>query len=137
MTRQKQTQRERRMFFGGVAVLALAGLCIDSSYLLHVLILAMLWCMVVAAWDLLMGYAGILNFAQLVFFAVGGYASQMLMLSSGMQPLAALVLATGLTALFGLLVGLPCLRLRGEYVALFTFAVHLAFPTLLQQGRAF
>lgn len=37
----------------------------------------------------------------------------------------------------GFLIALPCLRLRGEYVALFTFAVHLACPTLLQQGRAY
>jgi branched-chain amino acid transport system permease protein len=124
-----------KIFAAAVAVLALAGLLIDSSYLLHILILTLFWCMVVAAWDLLMGYAGILNFAQLVLFAVGGYASQMLAINNGVAPLTAVFCSMLISALFGLLIGLPCLRLKGEYVALFTFAVHLAFPTLLQQGR--
>ena len=129
--------RPINLFIGGIAALAVAGLLIDSSYLLHILILAMLWCLVVASWDLLMGFAGILNFGQLVFFAVGGYASQMLAMQAGLTPLVALASSVIICALFGLLIGLPCLRLRGEYVALFTFAVHLAFPTLLQQGRPF
>ena len=127
----------QKLFAGAVAALAIAGLFIDSSYLLHILILTLLWCLVVASWDLLMGYAGILNFAQLVLFAVGGYASQMLAINNGMEPLAAIACSVFISAVFGLLIGLPCLRLQGEYVALFTFAVHLAFPTLLQQGRAF
>jgi branched-chain amino acid transport system permease protein len=127
----------QKLFAGAVAALAVAGLLIDSSYLLHILILTLMWCLVVAAWDLLMGYAGILNFAQLVLFAVGGYASQMLAINNGIPPFIALLSSTLITAVFGLLIGLPCLRLKGEYVALFTFAVHLAFPTLLQQGRPF
>jgi branched-chain amino acid transport system permease protein len=96
-----------------------------------------MWCVVVAAWDLLIGYAGIVNFAQLVFFAIGGYGSQMLAMKTGIALLPCLFFAALLVGISGLMVGLPCLRLRGEYVALFTFAVHLAFPTLLSQGRAF
>jgi branched-chain amino acid transport system permease protein len=123
----------------GLSVSALAGLglAVQSGYLLHILIITLIWCVVVAAWDLLIGYAGILNFAQLVFFAIGGYASQMLAMKTGMPVLPALLLGALLVGAAGLLVALPCLRLRGEYVALFTFAVHLAFPTLLDQGRKF
>lgn len=135
---QQQMVILRRSQIGfGLAVLFLAGLgvVVDSNYLLHILILTFMWCIVVASWDLLVGYSGILNFAQLVFFAVGGYASQMLALQAGFTALPAVALSVGIAALFGLLVGLPCLRLRGEYIALFTFAVHLAFPALLQLGR--
>ena len=53
-----------------------------NEYLSHVLILTFIWCTVVAAWDLVMGYAGILNFAQLVFFAGGGYAAGIVLLRS-------------------------------------------------------
>ncbi|MDN2565757.1 branched-chain amino acid ABC transporter permease [Aquibium sp. A9E412] len=128
-------RRSQIAFATSVACLAGLGLAIESNYLLHILILALIWCVVVASWDLLMGYAGLMNFGQLVFFAVGGYASQMLALQAGLGALPSLFVAVAASASFGLLVGLPCLRLRGEYVALFTFAVHLAFPTLLQLGR--
>lgn len=122
-------------FILAVALLVGLGLLIQSNYILHILILTLIWCMVVSSWDLLMGYAGVMNFAQLVFFAVGGYTSQMLALQAGFAALPAVLSSVVVTAAFGLLVGLPCLRLRGEYVALFTFAVHLAFPALLQLGR--
>lgn len=134
--RQARILRRSQMGFAlAVAALAGLGVVVESNYVLHILILTLIWCIVVASWDLLMGYAGLMNFAQLVFFAVGGYASQMLALQAGFAALPAVLASIGIAAVFGLLVGLPCLRLRGEYVALFTFGVHLAFPALLQLGR--
>ncbi|MEZ5926003.1 MAG: branched-chain amino acid ABC transporter permease [Hyphomicrobiaceae bacterium] len=124
-----------RGFWIVVAALALAGFLIDSSYIRHVLILCFLWCIVAASWDLVIGYAGILNYGQLVFFAFGAYVSGFLAAKLGVTPLLAMAIAAGVTGLVGLLIGLPCLRLRGEYVALFTFAVHLAMPPVIQQGR--
>jgi branched-chain amino acid transport system permease protein len=101
------------------------------------MVIAMIWIVVVSAWDLVMGYAGIFNFAQLALFAIGGYASAMLSMHAGLPTAVAPFLAAAITGLVGLLIALPCLRLRGEYVALFTFAVHLALPTLFEKGRAF
>jgi branched-chain amino acid transport system permease protein len=124
-------------FLAVVAALAAAGPLIGDAYVLHVLILCFIWIIVVSAWDLVMGYAGIFNFAQLALFALGGYASGMLSISLGVPPVLAAPLAALVTGAVGLLIALPCLRLRGEYVALFTFAVHLALPTLFEKGRAF
>jgi branched-chain amino acid transport system permease protein len=126
---------ERLFFFVAVGLLAILGLFIEQSYLLHILILCFIWSMVVACWDLVMGYAGIFNFAQLVFFAVGAYASAMASIHLGVPSVAALAIGGLVAGLAGLLIGLPCLRLRGEYIALFTFAVHLALPPLILQGR--
>jgi len=125
----------QKYFWIGLVVLLALGPFVGQSYILHVLILCFIWSMVLAGWDLVMGYAGIVNFAQLVFFAVGAYASAMLAINLGVPPLAAMFLAAAIAAVIGLLIGLPCLRLRGEYVALFTFAVHLALPPLIRQGR--
>jgi branched-chain amino acid transport system permease protein len=122
-------------YWSAVAGLALAGLFIDQSTILHILILFFIWSIVVSGWDLVTGYTGLFSFAQLVFFAVGAYATAMLSINHGMDPLLAMFLAGGVGALVGLIIGLPCLRLRGEYVAMFTFAVHLAMPPLLIQGR--
>lgn len=118
-----------------VAALAFAGSFITDSYIQHVLILCFLWCMVAAAWDLTLGYAGIFNYAQIALFAFGAYATGMLTLRLGLPPVASVALATALTGLLGLLIALPCLRLQGEYVALFTFSVHLAMPPLIQLAK--
>ena len=128
----------RRMqigYWAAVGLLALAGSLISDSYVQHVLILCFLWCMVAAAWDLTLGYAGIFNYAQIALFAFGAYATGMLTLRLGLPPVAAVVLATALTGMLGLLIALPCLRLQGEYVALFTFSIHLAMPPLIQLAK--
>jgi len=119
-----------------IVALAIIGLVVNDSYVRHILILVLIWALVAASWDLVLGYAGIFNYAQLVFFAVGAYASAMFSLYAGVPALAALGLGTIVGAASGLLIAIPCLRLRGEYVALFTFAVHLALPSVIQQGRS-
>lgn len=120
-----------------VIVIAVGVLFVEDPYIRHIFILAFIWCILVSSWDLVLGYAGIFNYAQLVFFAVGAYASAMISIYAGLTPLLAMVFAGGVGALAGVLIGLPCLRLRGEYVALFTFALHLALPPIIQQGREY
>lgn len=129
---------DRRLQYGywaAVGLLALGGALISDSYVQHVLILCFIWCMVAAAWDLTLGYAGIFNYAQIALFAFGAYATGMLTMRLGLPPIAAVALATALTGLLGLLIALPCLRLQGEYVALFTFSIHLAMPPLIQLAK--
>lgn len=132
----KKMLRDSLFFWVITGAFAIAGALIGDSYFLHVFILVFIWCIVIASWDLILGYAGIFNYAQLVFFAVGAYASAMLSIYASFTPLLAIVAGGGVGVLSGLLIGLPCLRLKGEYIALFTFAVHLALPPIIQQGRS-
>ena len=125
----------RVYFLIAVGVLAVLGAVIGDKYFIHILILCFIWSMVVAGWDLVLGYAGIVNFAQLVFFAVGAYGSSMAAMSLGAPSITPLLVGMGCAGVVGLLIGLPCLRLRGEFIALFTFTVHLALPPLIRQGR--
>ena len=83
----------------------------------------------------MLGYAGIYNYAQLVFFAAGAYGSGMLAAKFGVSPIMAIPLGGLFACFLGLLIALPCLRLRGEYIALFTFAVHLAMPPLILKTK--
>ena len=137
MAAMRMSQPSKTGFFATVLALAALAPFVGSDYFLHILILCFIWTIVVAAWDLSIGYAGIFNFAQLALFAIGSYASAMMSMNLGIPPIWAVLLAGAVTALAGLLVALPCLRLKGEYVALFTFSVHLALPTLLEKGRGF
>lgn len=129
-------RRDSLIYWAVVALFALLGPLIGDSYFLHVLILVFIWCIVISSWDLILGYAGIFNYAQLVFFATGAYSAAMLSIYAGLTPLLAIGCAGLAGALAGVIVAVPSLRLKGEYVALFTFAVHLALPPLIQQGRA-
>lgn len=75
--------------------------------------------------NVVMGETGLLNLGYVAFFAVGAYTTALLSSPShgihwGFWPL--LVLSTGLAMLFGFLVGLPTLRLRGDYLAIVTLA---------------
>jgi branched-chain amino acid transport system permease protein len=133
----RMSQPSKTGFFATLLALAALGPFVGSDYFLHILILCFIWTIVVAAWDLSIGYAGIFNFAQLALFAIGSYASAMLSMNLGIPAFWSVLMAGAVTALAGLLVALPCLRLKGEYVALFTFSVHLALPTLLEKGRGF
>ena len=85
-----------------------------------------------------MGFAGIFSFGQVAFFVIGSYASAILSVKHGMPPLLSILTAGFITAAMGVLVGLPCLRLKGAYIALVTFAVHMILEPLLKGslGRA-
>ena len=57
------------------------------------------------------------------------------LLVTGIPPTLAIPIGGCLAAVIGLVMALPCLRLRGEYIALFTFAIHLAMPPLILKAK--
>ncbi|MCP4746494.1 MAG: branched-chain amino acid ABC transporter permease [Desulfobacteraceae bacterium] len=109
-----------------------------TNFVMHILIMCLIWAVVASCWDLIMGFAGIFSFGQVAFFVIGAYASAIVSNTYHVSPAGAILLAGGFTAAVGILVGLPCLRLKGAYVALVTFAVHMTLEPLLKGdfGRA-
>ncbi len=105
-----------------------------ADHLMHILIMIMIWSIVASCWDLIMGFAGIFSFGQVAFFVIGAYASAIFSIELQIHPLFAMVLAGAVAAAVGTIVGLPCLRLKGAYVALVTFAVHMILEPFLKSG---
>jgi branched-chain amino acid transport system permease protein len=68
------------------------------------------------------GYTGVINFGQAGFMAIGAYTMGILVVKGGLSFWLALPLAVAAAVLFGLLVGLPALRLRADYFAIATIA---------------
>lgn len=68
------------------------------------------------------GYAGLLNFGHVAFMAIGGYTMAILVVKTGMSLWIAAVLALLVAVPFSLLLGLPTLRLRADYLAMTTLA---------------
>ena len=68
------------------------------------------------------GYAGLLNFGQVAFMAIGAYTMAILVVKEGWSMWLAAPLAIVAAAAAGLLLGIPCLRLRADYFAIVTIA---------------
>jgi branched-chain amino acid transport system permease protein len=68
------------------------------------------------------GFTGIQNFGQAAFMAIGAYAMAILVVDHGVSFWLSLPIAILITIAFGLIVGLPSLRLRADYFAIATIA---------------
>jgi branched-chain amino acid transport system permease protein len=110
---------------GAVVVLVVAIAApqlITGAYYQNLAILALLYAIVAANWDLTIGYAGLFNFAHIAFFGLGAYTSGVLTTKYGISPWLGIAAAVGLCVVVGGAVAFPATRLRGIYVALTTFA---------------
>ena len=110
-----------------VVLLLVLPLITSDLYLLRIIILTSIFAIFAASWDLLSGFTGQMNFGHALFFGVGAYGTAMLNQKLGLPPVATIPLGALAAVLAGLIIGIPCLRLRGTYLALTT----LAFPIIL------
>lgn len=70
--------------------------------------------------NLIVGYAGLLSLCQAAFLAIGAYSTAILMTAYGTGFFLSMIIS-GLTAsVMGLLIGIPSLRLKGDYLAIAT-----------------
>jgi branched-chain amino acid transport system permease protein len=103
----------------GIVLLAIP-LAFPNPYLLDTLILGLMYGILAASWDLLGGYTGQLSFGHAGFLALGAYCSAILTQRLGLSPWLGLPAGGLFTALVGTLIGIPVLRLRGQYLAIVT-----------------
>jgi branched-chain amino acid transport system permease protein len=68
------------------------------------------------------GFAGLLNFGQVAFMAIGAYTMAILVVKEGWSTWLAAPLGVAVAGAAGLLLGLPALRLRADYFAIVTIA---------------
>jgi len=79
------------------------------------------------------GYTGLLNFGQAGFMALGAYGFAISTLSFGFPVWASVLVGVGASVIFALILGIPTLRLRADYLAIVTIAaaeiLRLVFTT--------
>ncbi len=80
------------------------------------------FCLAAIGLNVQFGYAGLLNFGQAGFLAVGAYGFAVAVASFELPFFAAVAVGLGCTALLALLLGIPTLRLRADYLAIATIA---------------
>ncbi len=109
-----------------VLALALVPYFTDDVQMRESLLLAAVYVVLASNLNLMIGYAGYVNFGNIVFFGLGGYICLYLVNDLHLHLLlAALAAGIGVSAL-ALLFGLGILRLRGAFFALATIGVNEA-----------
>jgi branched-chain amino acid transport system permease protein len=93
-----------------------------TSFWIGVGVLAGIYTLFTLGLQLNVGFTGIVNFGQAGFMAVGAYAMAILVAKAGWSFWLAMPVATLIAMTFGLIIGLPSLRLRADYFAIATIA---------------
>jgi len=99
----------------------------SQPHIMRIFIMAFIFAIFAASWDLLSGFLGLMSLGHALFFGVAAYTSALLNLNLQWAPLITIPLGAVAAVLMGLIVGVPALRLRGPYLSLAT----LAFPIIL------
>ena len=119
---------------GAVATALLLGLSValpiaviyavpdQSRYLLGVGTLILTYVMLGWGLNIVVGLAGLLDLGYVAFYAIGAYSYALISTQLGWSFWICLPLAGLLAAGFGVLLGFPVLRLRGDYLAIVTLA---------------
>ncbi len=121
-------RRERRLNLPGIALLAIAavGLAYVSglpNYYLRIADFVLIYILLGIGLNIVIGYAGLLDLGFVAFYAVGAYTYALLaspQLGLHLPFLVILPIAALCGAIAGILLGIPVLRLRGDYLAIVT-----------------
>ena len=116
--------------------LAFAPLLFPGSKALGVAAKILVFVLLVASYDLLLGYTGIVSFAHTMFFGIGAYGVAVASTRMGegfAAVFAGLAVALLISLVLSLVIGLFSLRVKAIFYAMITLAVAAAFQTLASQ----
>ena len=94
-----------------------------NTYIMHILILVLMWSVIGMAWNILGGYTGQVSFGHAAFFGFGAYVAGLLYYHLGISAWWGIPASVIILTILSLIIGYICLRLRGAYFALATLAL--------------
>lgn len=103
-----------------VAIGLLLPWVFNNPYLLHLLVLAEIYIVLALGLNIVVGFAGLLDLGYVAFYGIGAYTAALLSTQFHLSFWLILPAAAILAAIFGVLLGAPTLRLRGDYLAIVT-----------------
>lgn len=110
-------------WLGAIAALCFLPLITRTAYDQYILNVIAINVLLAVGLNIVKGFAGQVTVGHIALMAIGAYASAVFSVHAGLAFWIALPLAIGVTALAGLLVGVPALRLEGAYLALATLGL--------------
>src|SRR5262249_7903735 len=130
---QPSLLRYQGLLLVAVAVVLLALPNFVDNYMRYVMTRLFIYVLVALGLNLLTGYAGQVSLGHAAFFAIGASSAAVLAESARWPSALCGAAAAAFTAVVGYLLGLPCLRLTGLYLAMATLGFTLIVQELLLQ----
>ncbi len=131
---------DRRVYLPALAVAAVAvGVFpfLVSMYQINIMTTAFMYIMLGLGLNIVVGVAGLLDLGYVAFYAVGAYAYALLNHHFGLSFWICLPIGAALGAVFGILLGFPVLRLRGDYLAIVTLGFGEIIRLILENWNEF
>jgi ABC-type branched-subunit amino acid transport system ATPase component/ABC-type branched-subunit amino acid transport system permease subunit len=104
---------------------------VSSSYWMNLTNLAISFSIACLGLNIVLGYTGQLSLAQAAFWGVGAYTSAILTTRLGMPVWTGMIAAFFVAAFFGVVLGIPTLKLSGHYLAMATIGFGIILQLIL------
>ena len=140
VTLSQRLLSDRRFTIPALVVIGIAALAfpfVFSFYQTNIMITALIYVMLGLGLNIVVGLAGLLDLGYVAFYAVGAYSYALLNYHFGLGFWTALGIGGGLAAMFGILLGFPVLRLRGDYLAIVTLGFGEIIRLILENWNDF
>jgi branched-chain amino acid transport system permease protein len=126
--------RSQKFYFviAAMAIVAVLPLFASDYVVTGVLTPMIIFAIYASSWNLLAS-SGQGSLGHAAFLGIGGFASALLAVKSGVPPIIGLFLGGLLSAAVGLLIGLTCVRLKAWFLAMVTFGFSVIIVTIFSQ----
>jgi branched-chain amino acid transport system permease protein len=101
------------------------------DYIIHILIMICIYSILGVSFNLILGYTGLIAMCHAAFFGIGAYTAALLGIHFGVNFLIGIVAGMVVTGIIGLLVALPAIRVRDEYLIVTTLALLMIIYTVM------
>ena len=101
-----------------------------SGYLITVLITIVIYAMLAHSLNIITGHAGQISLGHAAFFGIGAYTSAMLYTEAGFPFWISVPLAAVVAGIVGALLGIPCLRVRDDFLAITTMGINFVVEAI-------
>lgn len=113
--------RYKRPLLIGALIIAVAfPMVITSKYIVRIAILCLMYCMLAVSLNLMTGVLGQMSFGHAAFWGIGAYTAAILAKDCGLNGVVLFLAAALVAGLFGLILSLPVMHLKGYYFTIVT-----------------
>jgi len=126
-----------RIPIGLGSILLLSFPLLFSMYQVNIMTTALMYVVLGLGLNIVVGLAGLLDLGYVAFYAVGAYSYALLNQHFGISFWLALPIGALLSAVFGVILGFPVLRLRGDYLAIVTLGFGEIIRLVLENWNEF